>query len=960
MKRNYINKIKKMATTMLMTVVILGQTVTVNAVENIEDMVDNGYADIEEKQEKEEKKAEEKKQENEELEEKEKGNNENTETEKNEFEKVTLEEEEPEKKESDESEIEACILEMDENALLSRQAARTGGGWYGDYWRCASQEDMIIGVFFEHASKLILVNDVTMTSDWVIDNGGSYTIHGAGHQLINCRPTPGPMIVMHNGSTLITEGDLTLNGNCHRNNGAALEGGSSVVDCYNSTWYGTDTTVCNNLNFGYVGVDNLGGGTGFNIVAEDGSGHPARGVFRNCEAYNCDGAAFFVLNRDGCGATITCDNCRAYNSSWGFMTIDSTMYLNHCDANANRYDRNKFMYGGAGISYMGSASGSAADCVSRGANCGLWVNTNNCIEIKNTKLLQSHTGVYVTAGQAAKSYLLENCDIYENETGICNGFFNQPVGEVRTSHIRNNKNGIINSGIITMSENVIFDNEVGIENGDGACIIQKGGVIRKNTKYDVEQKGEYQCSGDVNISGSGIWLAKDRQLTLVGELTGNYAAIPITLEEEKPVPGRLVVWCAYHPTYDAADQMKSRFRLTNAYTTTATNQGQGYRAAVLRAGTGENAPVGQIVASEYYDVAFDGNIKNAHVTFSIPNKQQLFWKETQTLYAPAISVYYDGREFYALRQVGWSREPLAQTSDWKVGAGKSFSSAESVRDYCFYGQYEVVANVKICGNKQSAGEDYVLKDCIGTMTLPQNTFERQEETTIFDANFDQEVQQKKTYKHTGWAMRPDAIYREADVRDCGTTFDLTQWEMTLLQEGKEEVGSNGKFADVVFYSVWDAPPEIEAHNRYFSKEEVENGCVTEEELLRTAKMTDAEDGDALIKKVELPTKEVLMQLGDMGYITARYIAEDGVGNRTERLIKIGITEGGIYQGKYCDTNTIVIRRIDEENYHKKTEQEGGLMEQSLWYEEAGCRQKIQQTFENLKQEKAVFTDKFTL
>lgn len=958
MKRNYINKIKKMTTAIFIIIMILGQTVTVNAVENIDDSVESGHTDIEEKQEKEEKKEEEKQKE--EIEKENNENTENTETRKNEPEKVTLEEEKTEKEEDGESEIEACMLEMDENAMFSRQAARSGGGWDGDYWRCASQWDMIIGVFQHHARKLVLVSDVVMKSNWMITDGGSYTIRGNGHQLINDMENPGPMIVVHNGSTLITEGNLTLNGNCHRNNGTTQEGGSSVVDCINSTWYGTDTTVCNNWNVGYSGVDHLGGGTGYNIVAEDGSGRSAKGVFRNCVAYNCDGAAFFARNTDGCGATISCDNCRAYDSSWGFMTIDAAMYLNHCDANANRYDQNKFMYGGAGISYMGNASGNATDCVSRGANCGLWVNANNCIEIKNTKLLQSQTGVYVTAGQAAKSYLLENCDIYENTTGISNGFFNRPVGEVRTSHIRNNKDGIINSGTITMTENAIFDNEVGIENGDGACMIQKGGVIRGNTKYDVEQKGEYQCSGDVNISGSGIWLAKDRQLTLVGELTENYAAIPITLEEEKPVPGRLVVWCAYNPTHDVADQMKNRFQLTNTYTTTATNQGQGYRAAVLRAGTGENAPVGQIVASEYYDVAFDGNIVNAHVTFSLPDTQQLFWKETQTLCAPAVKVYYDGRDFYALRQVGWSREALAHPSEWHVGTERTFTGAESVQDYRFYAQYEVVADVQICGNAQSAGEDYVLRDCVGSVILPQNTFERQEINTVYDANFEKEEQQKKIYTHTGWAMRPDAIYRDADVRGCGTSFELTQWEMNLLREGKEEVGSNGKFADVVIYSVWDTPPEIEAHNRYFSKEEVEKGCVNEEELLRTAKMTDAEDGDALIKKVELPTKEVLMQLGDMGYITARYIAEDGVGNRTERLIKIGITEGGIYQGKYCDTNAIVIRRIDEENYQKKTEQEGGLMEQSLWYEEVVYRQKIQQTFKNLTQEKAVFTDKFTL
>ena len=79
MKRNYINKIKKMTTAIFIIIMILGQTVTVNAVENIEDTEDNEYAYIEEKQEEEK------------LEEKEKENNENAETEKNEMENVNME-----------------------------------------------------------------------------------------------------------------------------------------------------------------------------------------------------------------------------------------------------------------------------------------------------------------------------------------------------------------------------------------------------------------------------------------------------------------------------------------------------------------------------------------------------------------------------------------------------------------------------------------------------------------------------------------------------------------------------------------------------------------------------------------------------------------------------------------------------------------------------------------------------
>lgn len=46
-------------------------------------------------------------------------------------------------------------------------------------------------------------------------------------------------------------------------------------------------------------------------------------------------------------------------------------------------------------------------------------------------------------------------------------------------------------------------------------------------------------------------------------------------------------------------------------------------------------------------------------------------------------------------------------------------------------------------------------------------------------------------------------------------------------------------------------------------------------------------------------------------MTARYKAVDGAGNMTERLVKMGITESGIYQGQYRDGNAIVLRKIDQ-------------------------------------------------
>ena len=189
-----------------------------------------------------------------------------------------------------------------------------------------------MGAWLNGAKKFVLLEDIPITERWLITDGACFTINGNGHQMVNYLSQPGPMITVQNGATLITEGNLTLNGNNHRNNGAAAEGGSSAVDCINASWYGSDTTICNNWNYGYIGVDHLGGGTGFNIVSENGSGFPAVGVFNNCRAYNCDGAAFFARNTDGRGATLICNNCVAYDSSWGFMVTDGGMYLTDCSA----------------------------------------------------------------------------------------------------------------------------------------------------------------------------------------------------------------------------------------------------------------------------------------------------------------------------------------------------------------------------------------------------------------------------------------------------------------------------------------------------------------------------------------------------------------------------------------------------------------------------------------------------
>ena len=838
--------------------------------------------------------------------------------------------------------------------------AAYSGGWFYDYWMCSSWLDFVLGAWLNGATKFVLLEDISMTECWLITDGACFTVNGNGHQMINNLSQPGPMITVQNGATLITEGNLTLNGNNHRNNGIAAEGGSSAVDCINASWYGSDTTVCNNWNFGYIGVDHLGGGTGFNIVSENGSGIPAVGVFNNCTAYNCDGAAFFARNTDGLGATLICNNCRAYDSSWGFMITDGDMYLTDCSADAPRHDGSKFLYGGAGITYSGQAGGSAKGCSMQGANCGLWLGAANRIEIRQCQIKNSPTGVFATANEPWSTYLLDACEIYGNTNGLVHGFFNRPTGEIEKSSLHNNTTAACNSGNLSVTACTIYDNGTGIDNADGAYCAQKDGRMERNTSYDILQKGEYHLSGKTAICGKGVWLAKDRILRLSGALAGNLSKISLTLEEERPVPGRIVLSCDYDMTQRTADQMKEKFALTNAHTKTwKADQGQ-YRSTILRAGTGSNAPVGQVIVSETYTIAFAGNLDNPHVTLSLPEQKTLYWKEAQTISAPALAVFYDGRTFASLEHTGWSQTAKTTEEFWQTGQDKVFPAEACTKDYCFYANYDVIADVLICGNGQTAGEDYLIPACKKTLSLPANTFAHIEESLVWDENFGEKVLERKIYAHMGWAMREDAIYKDADVLAVGSPVDLNAWGMQVLESGTEKVDADGRLEPLTFYSVWDRPPEISAKNRYWSKDQVKAGAVTKQEALRTAGASDAEDGEDLALDVDLPDEKTLLSLGEKGYVTARYKAVDGAGNVTERLVKIGITESGIYQGQYRDDNALILRKIDQTNYNKKTEEAGGLMEESLWYADPACKEKILQTFSAQEEKKPVFSYELSL
>lgn len=468
---------------------------------------------------------------------------------------------------------------------MNSEEINVAGGWYYDYWMVGSWGDFVEGAF-GGAHKFVLVNDVSISELWTIDTGSYFTISGNGHQLVNNRPDNGPMILVRNGAVLTTENNLVLNGNNHRNNGANNEGGSSCVDCINATFYANNTIFCNNWNYGYsYGVDDLGGGTGFNIVAENGT-YPAVGIARECIASNCDGAAFFVRNSDGKGATMECYDCLANNSSWGFMTTAGTMKLERCEADASRSDPSRSIfgpYGGCGICFIGG-TGSAYDCDTKGANYGIWASSDCYFE--RVVAHDSKDGFHGSRGY------LNDCECRNNsDSGVCCD------GDVTvvSSKIHDNSYGLFNVGTITMKNTNVYTNRT----------------------YDAYQDGTLYVSGTTSCKGKGIYLPSGRYVTVNEALSGDSKVV---LAEGTNQLGRLVV--SYNT--NLGNGVLNRFTLSSIKTTSGRN-------GILRCGVGTNGALGHIVLSERYSVTYKANLNKAGVSETVPGVEYFYWKEEGTL-----------------------------------------------------------------------------------------------------------------------------------------------------------------------------------------------------------------------------------------------------------------------------------------------------------------------------------------
>jgi hypothetical protein len=578
--------------------------------------------------------------------------------------------------------------------------------------------------------------------------------------------------------------------------------------------------------------------------------------------------------------------------------------------------------------------------------------TGGTVNISGTELSGNDYGLSVTGGTAA----ISGGNIKSNTTGIYN---NSTMSLTSNQVIINSNNlGIYNdtSGKLTITGMDCGSNRTyGLYNVSAQAVLYSGGLASGNSTYDIYQGGKsFTMNGGATASGNGIFLVKGCTVKISTALTGADSRIRLTLADNNIAPGTI---CIENNTTSATAAMLKKFSLVNTYTSTVTSQvmrnGVKRRVAVLRPGNGSNGGnTRQGVLSEEYYVSFEGNITNAHLTFQLPEQRTIYWKEANTASAGAATALYDGVTLKSLVHRGWNSKKDGTGTGYEINAVLRYTAAESTKDYIYYTVWRGDGNLLINGNQQTTGDNYTMYAFISNESvLPENSFSKvgsyqsqQKDGLTWEIT---EVTEELPYSFQGWSLSSTATYADAGVYQPGNKLDLTSEIINELKAGKEQISDNG-YLSVVCYVVWDEFPIIEAQDRYFTKSQVRQGALTAEELLRTATGSDRENSQALtMDLLEFAPEDFADFSGDLSYGTITYRCRDAVNNVSYRSVHVYVTENGIFQGNYTEDNLRYTRFINRSCYLTRKESQGGLMDNSVWYEEADYCSTLQQAFDRI-------------
>ena len=227
----------------------------------------------------------------------------------------------------------------------------------------------------------------------------------------------------------------------------------------------------------------------------------------------------------------------------------------------------------------------------------------------------------------------------------------------------------------------------------------------------------------------------------------------------------------------------------------------------------------------------------------------------------------------------------------------------------------------------------------------------QEISITYDTNGSyQTIEGRKTeryYNASGNYENPFFTIADAPILD---RHSFVYWE--VLDENGNSLSSFPAGSKITTeYSLhltakWDAYPEIEAYDRYFTLEEAKKGSITEERLWEKVTARDKEDG-TLEKRSNVIIKDYTTKkfttLTTSQDVTITYQATDSFGNITEKDIILHIVDTTVTQS----TKQYYVRFIHSDFYmvHNNfvSNDYGGLESSSIWLTNEVYRRLLEHT-----------------
>lgn len=600
-----------------------------------------------------------------------------------------------------------------------------------------------------------------------------------------------------------------------------------------------------------------------------------------------------------------------------------------------------------------------------------------------------------------------------------------------------------NSGINVKANNYV-DLQGGSVSGNGqdgvhifeGTFSQSDGTIRDNGRYGIWQNGTYEMGKKASVHSSNtIFLTKGHWISLTEPFRHSEKIGIIETDEDDRNLGRRVVKGKDGISDSYVNSLNGRFSLTFD---TVLKKSNGIRRkvkdAAVRAGNGVNAPKGTMILSGKFKGIYLNGLTQQQMEkvpeFSItqiPEPEKFYWKEPYTFQGTSqkaipkkvLSDRNGRRDWYAIggslcflgwkSSIGLAGEPL--TDNTAVPAERLDD------DLSFHCIWDFRYDLLFSGNSHtnlSEALDYEVYDYTIMTQMPENDgpghnsallrrdkgkttgyFQRYYEWKAvdkkhYDYNRQQHTDFREQYAFEGWSKRKDCQYKDTDLFVPGEYFgrgisdyqDALNW---YLSELSEITFAHGRTADqgkleIVFYVVWDRFPEIQAFDRFYLKDEIEHGKLTDQELLAKVVADDVEDGRLENHRQVVITDCCIsdfFSLGDAGSTSVRYAATDGAGNTSYYDIQVHVSDecgssswipqrdgkGDIYLNPETGltvkrTSPVYTRFISEEYFLaganastlKQALEEydkGALEPYSKWYQLRDCREALRQALSNI-------------